>query len=165
MQIIDMHCDTISKIRHLENEVQHTSLRRNSLSVDLEKMKKSGYTMQTFAIYVNWEEEPDAAGAAKEILKVFQREMNQNPDLISQITSYSELEANEKAGRMSALLSLEEGAIYQESTDTLKWFHEQGVRMATLTWNYENDFGFPNCMGDPFTQEIWSWGEDRKSVV
>ena len=120
MHIIDMHCDTISKIRHLENEGQHTSLRRNSLSVDLEKMKKSGYTMQTFAIYVNWEEEPDAAGAAKEILKVFQREMDQNPDLISQITSYSELEANEKAGRMSALLSLEEGAIYQESTDTLK---------------------------------------------
>ena len=76
MQIIDMHCDTISKIRHLENEGQHTSLRRNSLSVDLEKMKKSGYTMQTFAIYVNWEEEPDAAGAAKEILKVFQREMD-----------------------------------------------------------------------------------------
>lgn len=161
MQIIDMHCDTISKIRHLENEGQHTSLRRNSLSVDLEKMKKSGYTMQTFAIYVNWEEEPDAAGAAKEILKVFQREMDQNPDLISQITSYSELEANEKAGRMSALLSLEEGAIYQESTDTLKWFHEQGVRMATLTWNYENDFGFPNCMGNPFTQEIWSWGDNR----
>ena len=81
--------------------------------------------------------------------------------LQSQVRTYSELEANEKAGKMSALLSLEEGAIFQNSLDSLRWFHRQGVRMATLTWNYENDFGFPNCMGDPLTQKTWSWGDDR----
>lgn len=43
MQIIDMHCDTISKIRQMEKEGSPASLRHNSLSVDLEKMKKGGY--------------------------------------------------------------------------------------------------------------------------
>lgn len=161
MQIIDMHCDTISKIRQMEKEGSPASLRHNSLSVDLEKMKKGGYALQTFAIYVNWEEEPDAEAAAGDILKIFQREMQRNADLISQVRTYSELEANEKAGKMSALLSLEEGAIFQNSLNSLRWFHRQGVRMATLTWNYENDFGFPNCMGDPLTQKTWSWGDDR----
>ncbi|MEY8533683.1 membrane dipeptidase [Blautia pseudococcoides] len=161
MQIIDMHCDTISKIRRVEKEGSPASLRQNALSVDLEKMKKGGYTLQTFAIYVNWEEEPDAEAAAREILKIFRREMQQSADLISQIRTYRELEANERAGKMSALLSLEEGAIFQDSVDSLRWFQEQGVRMATLTWNYENDLGYPNCMGNPLTQEIWSWGDDR----
>ena len=145
----------------MEKEGSPASLRHNSLSVDLEKMKKGGYALQTFAIYVNWEEEPDAEAAAGDILKIFQREMQRNADLISQVRTYSELEANEKAGKMSALLSLEEGAIFQNSLDSLRWFHRQGVRMATLTWNYENDFGFPNCMGDPLTQKTWSWGDDR----
>lgn len=161
MQILDMHCDTISKIRQMKKEGEHISLRQNPLSVDLEKMREGGCTLQTFAIYVNWKEEPDAAEAAKDILNIFRQEMDQNADMISQITTYSQLEENIKAGRMSALLSLEEGAIYQESADTLRWFWEQGARMATLTWNYENDLGYPNCMGDPFTQRIWSWGEER----
>ena len=95
-----MHCDTISKIRQMEKEGSPASLRHNSLSVDLEKMKKGGYALQTFAIYVNWEEEPDAEAAAGDILKIFQREMQRNADLISQVRTYSELEANEKAGTM-----------------------------------------------------------------
>ena len=92
MQIIDMHCDTISKIRQMEKEGSPASLFHNSLSVDLEKMKKGGYALQTFAIYVNWEEEPDAEAAAGDILKIFQREMQRNADLISQVRTYSELE-------------------------------------------------------------------------
>lgn len=161
MRVIDMHCDTISEIRRRRREQPEISLRRNQFSIDLEKMKQGDYMMQTFAIYINREREPDSFAAAKETLKVFKEETGKNPEMISQITSFRELEENSKKGRMSALLSLEEGAIYQDSLENLRWFYEQGVRMATMTWNYENDLGYPNISGDPMTQKIWSRGDER----
>lgn len=160
MKVIDMHCDTIGEIRQ-KRKKGPVFLRENDLSIDLEKMRQSGYMMQTFAIYINSEKEPDAFAAAKETLKVFKEEMQRNADIISQITSFRELEENNRAGKMSALLSLEEGAIFQDSPDNLQWFYDQGVRMATLTWNYENELAYPNISGDPMTQEIWSTGDDR----
>lgn len=137
------------------------SLRKNDLCVDLERMRRGGYSLQTFAMFVDLAEEPDACRGAKEILEIFKREMAENEDLISLITSCKELEENERAGKMSALLSLEEGAIYQESLECLRWFWEQGVRMATLTWNHENDLAYPNRAGNPLEEEIWSTGEER----
>ncbi|MGN0399269.1 MAG: dipeptidase [Blautia sp.] len=161
MKIIDMHCDTIGEIRQQEKLGKSLCLRRNHLCVDLEKMKRGDYLLQTFAIFIDWKAEPDAWAAACETLKTFKREMAENEDLISLVSSYKELEENEQKGRMSALLSLEEGAIYQDSVERLRWFHEQGVRMATLTWNYENKLAYPNFMGNPLEEKIWSRGDDR----
>lgn len=161
MRVIDMHCDTVGEMRLLEKAGKKVSLRQNNLSVDLEKMRKGGYSMQTFAMFTDWKEDRDAFGAAKEMLEIFHREMKANQDIISQITSFGELEENEKKGMMSALLSIEEGAIYQESMEHLQWFHEQGVRMSTLTWNYENDLAYPNRVGNPMAETIWSTGEER----
>ena len=45
---------------------------------------------------------------------------------------------------MSALLSIEEGACCKGDLDILRNFYRLGVRMMTLTWNYENELGFPN---------------------
>ena len=41
----------------------------------------------------------------------------------------------------------------------LRKFYEQGVRMATFTWNYENDLGYPNRFYNPLEQKVWSAGE------
>lgn len=161
MRVIDMHCDTVGEMRLLEKAGAKVSLRQNNLSVDLEKMRKGGYSLQTFAMFVDRKEEGDAFGAAREILHIFRREMEENKDIISQITSFAELEENEKTGKMSALLSIEEGAVYQESKEQLQWFYEQGARMATLTWNYENDLAYPNRAGNPLEETVWSTGEER----
>ena len=45
---------------------------------------------------------------------------------------------------MSALLTLEEGAVCEGSMEKLHAFYDRGVRMMTLTWNFPNEIGFPN---------------------
>ena len=42
------------------------------------------------------------------------------------------------------LLSIEEGGILNQERERLNVLHERGVRLITLTWNYENCLGFPN---------------------
>ena len=38
---------------------------------------------------------------------------------------------------------------------------EQGVRIATFTWNYENLLGYPNRFYDPIQRKVWSEGDER----
>ena len=49
MNWIDMHCDTLSMLLDEKN----AGLDRNSLCVDIERLKESGAAAQFFACYVN----------------------------------------------------------------------------------------------------------------
>ncbi len=44
---------------------------------------------------------------------------------------------------VNALLTVEEGGAIEGSLDKLSDLYGRGVRMMTLTWNYENEIGFP----------------------
>ena len=78
------------------------------------------------------------------LVQVFKEEVAANSDLISQVTNAKEILANDKAGRMSALLSVEEGGCCKGSLEHLKELYDAGARMMTLTWNYENELASPN---------------------
>lgn len=52
MKVIDMHCDTISKLYQERNQ-QNICLRNNPFQVDLMKMKQSGYLLQNFALFID----------------------------------------------------------------------------------------------------------------
>ena len=53
---MDLHCDTISRIRSRRNEGHICGLQDNHFHVDLKRMKEAGYSLQTFALFT------DAAG-------------------------------------------------------------------------------------------------------
>lgn len=159
MKVFDMHCDTISAIYEKRKHKELAELRNNCLHVDIEKMEKGNYGLQTFAIFVDKEAEKDSLQAAQEMIMLFQEEIKKNSQNIAQVFTYRDIEENEKNGKISALLSLEEGAIYQKEPEMLRKFYEQGVRMATFTWNYENDLGYPNRFFNPLEQQVWSVGE------
>lgn len=142
MQIVDMHCDTISGL-FLNPDTEET-LRKNSKHVDLLRMKEAGYLLQNFAIFVNKQEYPDTKERALSLLEYFGSEMERNTDLIAPVTCMADIENNRLQGKMSAMLTLEEGAILEGSVDTLKEFYDKGVLMITLTWNYQNEIGFPH---------------------
>lgn len=141
MPIIDLHCDTISRLYEANGEEQ---LNVNSFHVDLQKLKQGGYTLQTFALFVDTAKCTDPYENAIEQFRLFQKEMNNNKDMISHVTTFEQYKANKAKGRLSALLSIEEGAVCKESRKVLKDFYEKGVRMMTLTWNYPNKLASPN---------------------
>ena len=65
-------------------------------------------------------------------------------DLIGVVKTYDDIEENWKKGKMSALLTIEEGGVCQGDLMLLRFFYHLGVRMMTLTWNYPNELGYPN---------------------
>lgn len=144
MKYIDMHCDTITRLYLAQVRKNGETLRKNSGHLDLERMKKGGTLTQCFAIFTNLEKQTDAFGYCMEVLDFFKEEMEQNRDLISQVTTVEEMIENERKGKMSALLTIEESAVCQGDINILRKFYEKGVRMMTLTWNYKNDLAWPN---------------------
>lgn len=168
MNIMDMHCDTLAQIQERRLEGRIASLQSGpELCVTLEKMKQGGYLLQNFAVYVGLEESKkrfDTNDApyrtAMEMVKIFQEEMEANREVIRPVTSFAELQENEQAGRMSALLTLEEGGVCCGDLSRLQDFYKLGARMMTLTWNYENEIGYPAALQSTGSRE-YRRGERR----
>ena len=78
-----------------------------------------------------------------EMLDTFYTEMEANQDRISVVTTWKEIEDNWNQGRLSALLTIEEGAVCRGSLKLLRDFYRLGVRMMTLTWNFKTELAFP----------------------
>lgn len=144
MRIIDMHCDTICEILDRRKKGEEVSLRNNNLMIDLQRMKQGNYSAQNFALFVEQEKGASSFGKVKELLAVFQGEMEENKELISQVTTTGEIMENEKVGMLSALLTVEGGEACEGSLENLHYLYQQGVRMMTLTWNFPNELGYPN---------------------
>lgn len=146
MKVIDMHCDTISELMLAEDRGEKLSLRENSLHVDLMKMKKGGYMLQSFAVFTHQERDRDITAAALRMIDIYHNEIAANADLISPALSYADIAENAAGGKMSALLTMEEGAPCRGEVYLLRDFYRLGVRMMSLTWNYENEIGYPNTV-------------------
>ncbi len=150
MKIIDMHCDTIFEIAK-----QNSNLRENQLHIDLKKLKEADYLLQNFALYVPLKEldknyndiTPSDKNPLKDVLTLadwYYRELEANEHWINPVYTYEDIEKNAKAGKISALLTIEEGGVCLGSLSVLRMLHRLGVRMMTLTWNFPNEIGYPN---------------------
>ncbi len=137
MKVVDMHCDTISELAD-----RGEKLWENSGQLDLKRMRQSGYLLQNFALFVDigkyepWER-------MQELYQVYCGELQKNKDWIAPVYGYKDILKNASAGKMSALLTIEEGAVCGGSLVRLRKLCAMGVRMVTLTWNYPNELGWP----------------------
>lgn len=141
MKIVDMHCDTILKIYD-----EGGSLLENDFNIDLKKMLKGDYLLQNFAMFVNLRDTVDPLTKAQRLIDLYYREIDKYKDLIRPVYSYQDIINNQDAGLMSAMLTLEEGAVVNNDLAILRNYYRLGVRMITLTWNYPNGIGYPNLV-------------------
>ena len=144
MQIIDMHCDTL-----LECYLKGYGLRNNTGHLDLQRMNDAGALAQFFAIYLPMKGTLSPYALFQEIYAIYKTEMERNDDLIKLACSYQDVLANEAEGRMSAVLSVEDGHLLGGRLERLDELYEKGVRLITLLWCKENCIGYP----DSFEQE------------
>lgn len=142
MKVADMHCDTISEL--YANRERGWSLAENELHIRLDKMQKGDYLLQNFALFIYNKEGTDPYREALALADCFDRQMELFPEQIDQVRSWADIEKNAREGRISALLTMEEGAACQGSLKKLQEFYRRGVRMLTLTWNFPNEIGHPN---------------------
>ncbi len=156
MKVIDMHCDTIERLygvrknlqTHKDFCVSAETLRNNQGHLDLERMKQNGYLLQNFALFVDLEQWQEPWGGVKELYLCYCEEMWRNEDVIRPVFSFGDMERAWRDGKMCALLAVEEGGVCCGEIGKLQELYSMGVRMMTLTWNYENELGAPATPGE-----------------
>ena len=139
--VFDLHCDTALKLLG-RNYYAEGLLRKNSFHVDLERaMKYPGYC-QCFACFTSPLEalppKITVEDSFERQLAVLLREINGNMDLIQQAYCADDIKANQKAGRMSAVFTIEGPAGFGFDPDLLENMAQIGFRITTLGWNESN---------------------------
>lgn len=151
MPIVDLHCDTITEL-----EKQGKVLRSNDINLDLERMQKLDIMLQDFAIFVRMTEHETIDAAWEYTLRLcdfFNTQMESNKDMVSHILSYSDFEETRRQRKISALLSVEEGGVCGESIERLEALYKRGVRLMTISWNFENTLCYPHSLTEDTTDK------------
>ena len=146
MKVWDLHCDTLSELRKAEHAGRPKSFAQNDLHIDLEKLQKGDYLLQCFAAFVNLGDKTPGADplvTALEEIDQFKRIMAAYPEKIAPVYTAADIRRNAAAGKISGMLTIEEGACCKGSMGVLRRMYELGVRMMTLTWNHENELAAP----------------------
>mgnify|MGYP001729275950 CR=1 FL=1 len=107
-------------------------------------MQKGDYLLQNFAMFVHLGKTADPFHYAMKLVDLFYNELEPYSDRIGIVKRWEDIEENQKAGKMSAMLTLEEGGICKGDLSCLRDFYRLGARMMTITWNFPNELGFPN---------------------
>lgn len=141
MKILDMHCDTLERLWKSEREGRPVSMESNRLQMDFRRMKASGCAVQNFAVWVDCGKYEKPMEAYRGMAEVFRRHMNDCRRLAAPVKNVREIRAVHKAGRIAAMLTVEDGGILEGDLERLSELAEDGVRMMTLTWNYNNELG------------------------
>lgn len=155
MNIVDMHCDTISEILNHRRRGESCKLRENTLHIDLERMRGSGYLLQNFALFVDIEGQSSPWDEVCALYEVYREELDANADILAPVYTFEDIGKNRAAGKLSALLTVEEGTVCQGEPEKLERLYEMGVRMLTLTWNYPNELGYPN-LDSRVGKKVWA---------
>ena len=149
MKVFDLHCDTLSELRYAERRGEAKSFAANDLHIDLEKLHKGDYMLQCFAAFVNLSDPTPGADplvTALEEVDVFKRIMAKYSDQIAPVYRPEDIRRNAQAGKISGMLTIEEGGCCKGSLGVLRQMYELGARMMTLTWNHENELASPNVV-------------------
>lgn len=148
MKIVDMHCDTVSALYRMKKEGQGEHLSSNSLSIDLEKLQAGHYCLQNFAVFVNMEQTADPLKTALDMIELYEQEIQLCGGAVTLVYRWEDISRNQQAGKISSLLTIEEGGILKGDMANLQMLYDRGVRMIGLSWNYPNEIGMPNLQRD-----------------
>ena len=166
MKYIDLHCDTLMQAYFAGKddifELENTML-------DVKRLQSGKNMAQFFAIFmppISYIEDADKKYPGDEayIQYLYQILINTTkkfPDTISLAKYYNDLIKNNRTGKISAFLTLEDGRAVDGSIENLERYYEMGIRLISLTWNSKNCFGSPNST-DPIimNQGLTDFGKE-----
>ncbi|PUU94589.1 dipeptidase [Halanaerobium sp.] len=147
---IDLHCDSLLRIYNKYD--QDNLLENNKLSVDFKGLKAGGALAQFFAIFMPDQSTLEELNLAQidddlyieDLLNILKNEVKKNNKMIEMAYNYRDLLNNKNENKISAFLTIEDGRSVNGDLEKIKKYYELGVRLITLSWNYENCFGWPN---------------------
>lgn len=145
MRFIDMHCDTIWKLMDLDKT---GDFMENQCAVSIPKMRLAGTIAQFFACFTyagQYDGDYDKCYAhVNEMIAFAEKQLQIYEEEIAPARSFEELTKNASDGKISVILTVEEGGVLNGDEKRLEELYKMGVRLLTPMWNYENCFGYPN---------------------
>ena len=146
MRFVDLHCDTLTRD---DDDILCTSQGH----INLDKLKRGGAWVQFFALFIpTGREASERPGGFLEphafyerYRAVWRREMAANADAVAPAADMDDIRANTAAGRISAVLSVEDAAALEGRLERVDELYADGVRLMTLTWNHENELAWPHA--------------------
>lgn len=148
MRVIDFHCDTMGeRIARSEGRV---GLRSNDCHISLEKMLKGEGLAQFFAIWIPLHDTAEALGVTMPPYEYFNfvygkylEELEKNKDILAPAFCLDDIKKNREKGLLSSILSIEDSVPLEGKIERVDEFYNKGVRLMSLTWNYENSVAYP----------------------
>lgn len=146
---IDMHCDTLSKA--------YWSKRQNICElpegmVDIKRLRLGGCQAQFFAIFM-WDIElrekmggdfPEDHAYIEALSEIMHNTVSGCPEKLALVENAVDLQKNANAGKLSAVMTIEDGRGADGKLENIQAWYSTGVRLISLTWNYANCMGFPH---------------------
>ncbi|MBQ9196139.1 MAG: dipeptidase [Clostridia bacterium] len=132
MIICDTHCDTLYSM---------TVRPEQPLDVTMERLRQGGVSLQTLAMYVGKGRQGDVEG-------LFAAMFRQMEALERQGWRRVDDPSQAEDGRVSVMLSIEGCEPFDKGLQVVEEYRRRGVRMASITWNYENTLAYPASSGD-----------------
>lgn len=152
---IDLHCDSLlSTITYKKNDIYSVQ----EAMLDIKRLQEANVMAQFFAIFFPAKTDELMAELNTDELyfgglyHTFCNTLHKHSDVIHFAGNGKEVEENLRADKISAFLTLEDGRMLDGKVENIRKFYEKGVRLITLTWNFENCLGFPNSK-DPEAME------------
>lgn len=147
MRIIDMHCDTLWK---LTDTGKNGDLMENDCSIDIPTMKKAGTVVQLFACFTDVKDYRNKGGYdaayrhVHEMMDYLRKQQECYSEDLALAYSWHDVKRNNLAGKISAMMTVEEGGVLNGHMERLEELYQYGIRLMTPMWNYENCIGYPN---------------------
>ena len=128
MLLFDTHADTL-----------YSRFRRPGTDFDIspEKLRQGGVTVQTMALFVGGS--PDLACVAKTFEGTLREGAAWETAGVRRLDDYRDC----KEGECAFIYSVEGCDLLDSSLSLLPQWRQAGVRMAAITWNYENSLATP----------------------
>ncbi len=146
---IDLHCDTLYHA-FFRGEKSVTDL--PSAMADVRKLTAGGCGAQLFAVFLPTYEDaaeeasryPGDEAYIQALQDIFYRTLSENEEILGRTESLSDFLRNRSEGKISAILSMEDGRAAAGRTENLERLYRMGIRVLGLLWNAPNCFGYPN---------------------
>lgn len=150
MRYVDLHCDTLTAARGMGVAVDDRRLQAGVAQLD-----KSECAAQCFAIFT---EGDTAATDFFAGLAFYEKCVNEQK--FTPVLDGADLERCLKGGGTGAILTVENLG-FLDDISRLEELYSAGVRMASLVWNNENKFAYPNLIFGADGAPIFSARESR----
>lgn len=142
MKIIDMHCDTLLECYRNPDY----TLSSNSGHISVDKLLQGNSLAQFFAIFISPKEKASMTpyDIFNKVYETYKAQLALNSNYIRPALCAEDILSNAKDSKISSILAVEDGVILEDNLERLQEVFHKGVRLITLTWNFENNIGFPS---------------------